>query len=276
MNMKKLFPENKVSRKRLMEFLDKKAFYIVLIICIAIVGATAVFVTTNNISPSTTGYDPEKIIPEEISLDASAKGSDKAAAQSSITSNSPSSASSKVAIHDTEESLNASLQSENAKKSVQASASQNQAAVTKSSSNGTSKLASFEPPVVGKISFDYAQDKLAFSKTLDEWTTHSGVDIAADRGTQVKAVADGVISEIKNDPRLGVLVIISHQSGIKTVYANLASDNMVATNQIVKQGDVIGSVGNSAMFESAEQSHLHFEVLKNNIPINPNDYLSKK
>ena len=267
MSMKKLFPENKVSRKGLMEFLDKKAFYIVLILCIAIVGATAVFVTTNNISPSTSDYDPEKIIPEEVSLDASIKDSGKVAAQSSITTNSPGSANNKVAILDTEESLKASLQSETGKQSVSASASQNKA---------IGKLPVFEVPVFGKVSFDYSQEKLVFSKTLDEWTTHSGVDIAADRGTQVKAVADGVISEIKNDPRLGILVIIAHQNGIKTIYANLASDNMVTANQKVKLGDVIGAVGNSAIFESAEQPHLHFEVLKNNIPVNPGDYISKK
>jgi hypothetical protein len=49
-NMKKLFPEKRLSRKSLLEFLDKKGFYIVLILCIAIVGTTAVFLTTRNIN----------------------------------------------------------------------------------------------------------------------------------------------------------------------------------------------------------------------------------
>ena len=51
---------------------------------------------------------------------------------------------------------------------------------------------------------------------------------------------------------------------------------MVNPNQILKQGDIIGCVGNTALFESAEQSHLHFEVLKDNKPVNPEDYLPKK
>lgn len=93
------------------------------------------------------------------------------------------------------------------------------------------------------------------------------------RWMNVKAVADGVISEIKNDPRYGVVVIIDHKNGIKTVYSNLASDDMVTSNQKVKQGDVIGIVGNTALFESAEQPHLHFEVLMDNEPVDPLAYL---
>jgi len=108
---------------------------------------------------------------------------------------------------------------------------------------------------------------------MDDWRKHDGVDIAADRGTPVKAVADGVVSEIRNDPKLGITIVIDHQNGIKTVYANLASDEMVTPNQKVKKSEVIGSIGNTAAFESAEQSHLHFEVWKDDKPVDPMAYL---
>jgi len=132
----------------------------------------------------------------------------------------------------------------------------------------------FALPVFGSISLDFAMDKLLYSKTLDEWRTHSGIDIEAPVGTPVKAVADGVVSAIKEDPRYGILVILDHGNGLKTIYANLADGNMVVPNQKVKKGDVIGSIGNTAVFEIAEPTHLHFEVLKDGKLQDPKEYLS--
>lgn len=138
------------------------------------------------------------------------------------------------------------------------------------------KTNEFILPVVGEVTFAFAIDKLVYSKTLEEWRTHSGVDLAADRGTPVKAVGDGFVSDIKHDPRFGVTIIVDHGDGIKSLYANLASDDMVSPNQKIKQGDIIGCVGNTALFESAEQSHLHFEILKDDEPVNPDAWLSIK
>jgi len=146
----------------------------------------------------------------------------------------------------------------------------------KTSANVAESDCKFVLPVMGEISFDYAMDRLVYSKTLEDWRTHSGVDLAADRGTNVKAAADGFISEVKNDPRFGITIIIDHQNGLKTVYSNLASDEVVTPNQKVKQGDVIGAIGNTALFESAEQPHLHFEVLMDNNPVDPKEYLPFK
>ena len=57
------------------------------------------------------------------------------------------------------------------------------------------------------------------------------------------------------------------------MYANLASPDMVLPNQIVEQGDSIGSVGDTAVFEIALEPHLHFEVLKNDELVDPKLYL---
>jgi murein DD-endopeptidase MepM/ murein hydrolase activator NlpD len=131
----------------------------------------------------------------------------------------------------------------------------------------------FIMPVYGNIIYDFAMDKLVYSKTLEDWRTHRGIDIAASRGTVVKASAGGIVCEVKNDPRLGNTIVIDHENGFKTVYANLASLDMVLPNQIVAQGEGIGPVGDTAIFEIALEPHLHFEVLENDKPVDPKLYL---
>lgn len=278
MNIKKLFPEKKISRKGVMDFLDRKGFYIVLILCIAIVGATAVFVTTHNIGSSNTELNSQKLIPEDTDNNPASVSSGKETVQSSVTAAAGNTGSKSVVekAADKDKAVASNNISKNTTGQAENKNTSSNSKVSEPKKSEPSTPQKFIYPVFGEVTFNYSQDKLVYSKTLEEWRTHSGIDVAADRGTPVKAVADGVVSEVKSDPRFGITVIIDHQNGIKTVYANLAGDDMVSPNQKVKQGDVIGSVGNTAAFESVEQTHLHFEVLKGNAPVNPATYLPKK
>lgn len=131
----------------------------------------------------------------------------------------------------------------------------------------------FKMPVKGKIMKEFANNKLVYSSTLDVWTTHNGIDIAADKTTVVVAAADGTVSSIKNDPRYGLTIIIEHVNGYKTVYSNLLTTEFVVEGEKVTQGQTIGTVGNTAAFEIADESHLHFELLKNNEQQDPELYL---
>lgn len=130
-------------------------------------------------------------------------------------------------------------------------------------------------PVEGEIIMDYAKDKLVYSNTLGEWITHCGIDLKADKTTVVKASAEGTIKAIKNDPRYGLTVVIEHNNGFSTVYSNLLTAEFVSVGEKVTSGQTIGTVGNTASFEILEESHLHFEILKNNEQIDPNMYLKK-
>lgn len=134
----------------------------------------------------------------------------------------------------------------------------------------------FQAPVAGKIQSEYSMDKLIFSPTFNEWRTHSGVDIAAPRGEVVRTIGNGVVLEIKNDPRYGFTVVIDHKNGYKSVYSNLASDQTLQVSQEVKIGDPIGAVGATAIFESAEPTHLHFELYKENKLVDPAAYIDLK
>lgn len=128
-------------------------------------------------------------------------------------------------------------------------------------------------PVEGEVIKEFAKDNLIYSETLEEWITHLGIDIKADRTTIVKSVADGTVKSIKNDPRYGLTVIIEHADGYTSVYSSLLTAEFVKEGEKVTQGQTIGTVGNSAVFEVAEDNHLHFELLKDGSNINPEIYL---
>ena len=135
------------------------------------------------------------------------------------------------------------------------------------------KELSFEYPVEGEIVKEFARDSLVYSETLNEWTVHNGIDIKADRTSVVKAAEEGKIIAIKNDPRYGLTVIIEHQDGFKTIYSNLLTSEFVKEGEKVEKGQSIGTVGNSAAFEIADEAHLHFEMMLNNEYVDPRIYL---
>jgi len=128
----------------------------------------------------------------------------------------------------------------------------------------------------GQIAKDFSIDALVFSATLKDYRVHTGVDIAAPKGTAVRAYADGTIAEIKKDPFYGNTIIIEHSSGLQTIYMNLAADipQNVSVGAAVKAGDVIGAVGDTAIIESADEPHLHFEVKLGSEFIDPKEELA--
>ena len=131
----------------------------------------------------------------------------------------------------------------------------------------------FSIPVEGEIVRGFAKESLLYSNTLEEWITHFGIDIKADRTTVVKASEKGKVASIKNDPRYGLTIIIEHVNGFKTVYSNLLTTEFIAEGEEVEKGQSIGTVGNSASFEIVDEPHLHFEILKDDENVDPSIYL---
>lgn len=125
----------------------------------------------------------------------------------------------------------------------------------------------------GVITKDFSGDELIYSATLDQYIVHSGVDIEAAPETPVKAVKGGTVTKVYNDDKLGITIEISHGSGYMTRYGSLSTDRMVEEGDVVEAGDVISGVGITALFESSDPPHLHFEVLQDGIPINPTKFI---
>ena len=91
----------------------------------------------------------------------------------------------------------------------------------------------FIVPVSGEIIKDYAEDTLVYSNTLDEWTTHLGVDIKAAKTSIVVAAEKGVIEKINSDPRYGKSITIDHGNGFKTLYSSLLVSDFFEIGEIL-------------------------------------------
>ena len=128
-------------------------------------------------------------------------------------------------------------------------------------------------PVTGQIENPWSMTALVYNRTMRDWRTHDGMDIAAELGTQVRATADGVVEEVYNDDLYGTTVIIAHSGGLKSIYCNLAASPTVSVGDAVAAGSVIGSVGDSALCETGEVTHLHFAMSLDGESVDPAEYM---
>ena len=128
-------------------------------------------------------------------------------------------------------------------------------------------------PVDNKIITAFSADELVYNLTMGDWRTHNGIDIKATKDTAVKACCDGTVKKIYNDGMLGWVVEIETED-FATRYCGLAEKVFVKEGQKVKQGDTIGKVGEIPL-ESATDSHLHLEIVKNGNYQNPDEYLKR-
>ena len=129
-------------------------------------------------------------------------------------------------------------------------------------------------PLEGEIVAVYAMDALSYNATTRDWRTHDGIDLAAEAGASVCAAAEGTVYTVYEDETMGHTVVIRHQDGYVTCYASLGEDVAVAPGDTVTLGQKIGTVGNSALLESALGDHIHFSVTQNDEPVDPQKFLA--
>ena len=129
-------------------------------------------------------------------------------------------------------------------------------------------------PLSGETVAAYAMDCLSYNQTTRDWRVHNGIDIAAEAGTEVLAAADGVVYTTYTDDIMGTTVVIRHDGGYTTQYASLSEELQVASGDKVSLGQTIGTVGETALVETAMGPHVHFSVLKDDASMDPNEFLA--
>lgn len=240
--------------EKVLRFLDKQGFYIVLVVCLLAIGGVAIWASSarNAQVASKSPDDVTDVImqPEDDPWPAEANADPEAA---------------DVVIDLASRTFEAATSSR-----TPAKTSSNDDGSTATSQTVVAMLA----PTTGEMGMTFAHDQLVYSKTLKQFTTHVGVDIAATEGDPVRASLSGTVELVQQDPLLGYMVVLAHANDTKTVYGSLQEVGLPAVGDKVERGDTIGLVGNTAVAEIEEGTHLHFEVHQGGAPIDPSVFFA--
>ncbi len=117
-----------------------------------------------------------------------------------------------------------------------------------------------EPPVIGSLTGEYHPER-----------GHYGIDIAAKKGADVRSIADGVIVSSEWTIRNGYVLLILHSDGYSSVYKHF-SEVFYKSGDIISKGDIIGKVGETGILASGP--HIHFELWKNGLSLDPMNYIN--
>ncbi len=229
MNMKNIKEKitKKINRQSVKTFLQKQGLYVLIFLCIAAAGITAIIAWPRDDGGQTQVGDNDQgaSVIEAPSLE------DELAALTPKPSMSPS-------------------------PTATPSPTASPKATGKPVSNGSGSI-SLKKPVEGQIINGFSGDELVFYASLNVWATHNGVDIKADKDTPVVAALSGTVTQAYTNEADGGVVIISHSDKSETVYAGLG-ELLVAEGDKVNKGDSIGKIGEVPK-ELDLPSHLHFE-----------------
>lgn len=152
-------------------------------------------------------------------------------------------------------------------------------AVTKSTADNTlsdnGELSLFDDtqemawPVSGQIVMDFSNETGIYDRTLEQYRTNDSICISADKGTEVCAAADGIITAITNDRISGVTVSVDHGNGWCSTYSQLNENLAVSEGEALHKGDKIGVVAAPTNYSSALGPHLEFSVFNDETATDP-------
>lgn len=234
---------NKNESNKFVSFIRKEGFYLLLFVCLCILGTVA-FITSKNIK------EAKKIQAEQTKV-VQNKKKDVAKADEKPY-----------------KEYNNALQVKGKNKKEEKVIKKDTTQVSKNTE------VKFIKPVQGMIARKYS-DVPVFWKSTNSYRPNFGMDIKCEIGKPVVAVMTGKVENVESDTVDGVKVTVNHQNGLKTVYSNLDPKVSVKKGQDVKMGSKLGNVGRTTVRAAYETygEHLHFAVLKDGKFVNPSRYL---
>lgn len=250
--------EKKGFSKKLNAFFAGKGFYIVLLLCAVLVGASFWLVGRGS------GADVERDPVKETNIPASAQ--ETAPPQGSIP------------VMNTEEDERLPLgtgvlPAAEGEEMPEAQAPAVQEELPDVPVSVNESAPQFIRPVNGVLLRGFSAEALSYDRTMADWRVHRGWDIACAAGEPVLAVSDGTVTAVYEDDLLGTVVEIDHGNGVVSVYANLDVSPAVGVGQTVACGDTVGAVGSTALAESGEEAHLHFAMRRGGSTVDPAEYV---
>lgn len=137
----------------------------------------------------------------------------------------------------------------------------------------TTKVYFVSPVNYISVTMQYSEEVAVFNKTLNYWSTHKALDLAATDGTEVVSMYDGTVVDVYESYGMGNVVKIDHGENVVATYASLG-DVQVVKGQVVSCGEKIGTVSTTASYEFSDGAHLHLEVAKNGVAVDPTPYVN--
>jgi len=122
-------------------------------------------------------------------------------------------------------------------------------------------------PLGSEIVRDYSPKIPTYDITMGDWRTHQGIDFLAEEGTAVKSIGNGKVIRVLADKSYGFTVEIDHGDFVAR-YCGLSQDKALKVDDRVNQGDTVGYLA-SVPCEALQESHLHFEVMKDGVRVEP-------
>ena len=129
--------------------------------------------------------------------------------------------------------------------------------------------AQFVPPVSGEVTRPFSGSELVFDETMGDWRVHTGTDFACSEGDAVAVMAAGTISGVFSDPMRGFCVSVKHEGGLVSTTCGLSLNETVKVGQEVTAGTIIGKAGNTVLAESAQPCHIHVELTRDGVHVDP-------
>lgn len=120
----------------------------------------------------------------------------------------------------------------------------------------------------GKVSKNFSDTTLVWSPTLKQYSTHLALDFTSE-DNNVYASCDGNVKEVGYNALDGYYVVINHKDGYVTKYLSLEAASTLKQGATVKQGQLLGKMSTSQGSESLDGDHVHFEIIKDGVNINP-------
>lgn len=139
-------------------------------------------------------------------------------------------------------------------------------------------LPTFSSPIPeGEILRGHSTTVPVFSPTMEDYRTHTGVDIACENGGAVLAAADGKIGNFWYDPMMGYTLSVIHSGDAVSIYQGVSEDlpDGIEPGATVTAGQTIACGGNTALIECEDEPHIHFMLDIGGSYVDPVEYLEK-